>query len=253
MKTIWITGGSSGIGKATAKTFLDNNWRVIISSSNNIKLENAKKNISKMSSNKEIYAIKCDITNKDNVKRTINTIENEISPIDLALLNAAAYSPNKSQEFEIENYELLVKVNLMGTLYCINELKKNMGKRDSSHIAIVSSPIGYRGWPTAGAYGMTKAAQINLAESLYFDLKKSKIKISIINPGFIDTESTRLNSFKMPFLKSSEYAAKKIFIGLTKKYKFEIFFPFFIISLIKFARILPYKLYFFIWKKIGGF
>ena len=107
--------------------------------------------------------------------------------------------------------------------------------------------------PTAGAYGMTKAAQLNLAESLYFDFKKLDIKISVINPGFIDTESTRLNSFKMPFLKSANYAADKIFHGLTNKYKFEIYFPFILVFLVKIMRVLPLKIYSFIWKKLGNF
>ena len=200
----------------------------------------------------KLHYIKCNISLKDEVNKTIDFIEKNIAPINLALLNAAAYSPNKEQEFDIKNYELLLDVNLKGTLFCLNYLKDYMKNR-GGHIAIVSSPIGYRGWPTAGAYGMTKAAQLNLAESLYFDFKKLNIRISVINPGFIDTESTKLNTFKMPFLKSADYAAEKIFNGLLNKQKFEIFFPFLIVLFIKFMRILPYRLYFYLWKKIGNF
>ncbi|PPR48849.1 MAG: putative oxidoreductase [Alphaproteobacteria bacterium MarineAlpha5_Bin5] len=252
MKTIWITGGSSGIGFATAKKFIKNNWRVIISSSNMLKLENAFNKIKKNLDIKNLHILKCDISSQDEVKKTITIIEKDIAPIDIALLNAAAYSPNKKQNFNIDNYELLINVNLKGTLYCIDILKNYMKGRNNI-IAIVSSPIGYRGWPTAGAYGMTKAAQLNLAESLYFDFKKLNIKISVINPGFIDTESTRLNSFKMPFLKSADFAAEKIYNGLINKKSFEIFFPFFIVFFIKIMRIIPYKIYFFIWKKLGNF
>ena len=125
-----------------------------------------------------------------------------------------------------------------------------MTGRDSGHIAIVSSPVGYRGLPTAGPYGLTKAGLINLAESLYFDLKKYKIKISVINPGFIISESTKLNTFPMPFLRTAEFAANKIYKGLTNSYKFEIFFPWFFLIILKFFRILPYKLYFYLIKKI---
>ena len=91
MKTIWITGGSSGIGLATAKKFISNNWRVIISARNNEKLEKAKKEILNFSKKKQVYALKCDISNKEEVYKTVNKIEKEISTIDLALLNAAAY------------------------------------------------------------------------------------------------------------------------------------------------------------------
>ena len=251
-KIIWITGGSSGIGFATAKHFLKNNWIVIISSSNFQKLTNAKNKITNKDNLKNLYIVKCNITYKNEVKKTISYIENEIGNINIALLNAAAYSPNQNQEFDIKNYELLIDVNLKGTLYCIDELKEVMQKRENT-IAIVSSPIGYRGWPTSGAYGMTKAAQLNLSESLFFDFKKIGIKIRVINPGFIDTEATRLNSFKMPFLKSAEFAAEKIYNGLVYRKSFEIFFPYFIVFFVKVLRILPYRLYFYIWKKIGNF
>tara|TARA_B100000686_G_C16782844_1_gene973138 strand:- start:950 stop:1708 length:759 start_codon:yes stop_codon:yes gene_type:complete len=251
LKTIWITGGSSGIGLAVARKFLLRNWRVVISSKNIDNLNNAKKNIIEKSQNKEIYAIKCDISDRKEVNDTLNKIEKEISKIDIALLNAAAYSPNKDQSFNIENYELLIDVNIKGTIYCIEALQKIMNGR-GNHIAIVSSPVGYRGLPTAGAYGLTKAALINLAESLFFDFKKNNIKISIINPGFIESRSTNLNTFPMPFLKSSDYAANKIFLGLTKSYKFEIYFPYFFLLIMKIARILPYKIYFYLIKKITG-
>ena len=252
MKTIWITGGSSGIGFATAKEFLNNNWRVIISSSGLEKLNSAGDRLNKYVNKNNLHLLKCNISSKDEVENTINFIEKKIAKIDIALLNATAYSSNKNQNFNIQNYELLIDVNLKGTLYCINKLKDFMKGRDNK-IAIVSSPIGYRGWPTSGAYGMTKAAQLNLAESLYFDFKKLNINISVINPGFIDTEATRLNNFKMPFLKSADFAGQKIYNGLIKKEKFEIFFPFSIVFAVKIMRMLPYKLYFYIWKKLGNF
>jgi len=251
-KIIWITGGSSGIGFATAKHFLKNNWIVIISSSNIEKLTNAKNKIINNDNIANLHIIKCDITDKKEVTTTITFIENNIGNINIAVLNAAAYSPNKNQEFDIENYELLINVNLKGTLYCIDALKKVM-KNKGNTIAIVSSPIGYRGWPTSGAYGMTKAAQLNLSESLFFDFKKIGINIRVINPGFIDTEATRLNSFKMPFLKSAEFAAEKIYKGLVYKKRFEIYFPFLIVFFVKILRIMPYRLYFYLWKKIGNF
>jgi len=252
LQTIWITGGSSGIGFATAKKFLKNNWIVIISSSNFEKLNKAKESIKKNHSIDNFHIIRCDISKKAEVEQTVTFIEKKIGKINIALLNAAAYSPNKNQDFDINNYELLVDVNLKGTLYCINKLKDFMKHRDNT-IAIVSSPIGYRGWPTSGAYGMTKAAQLNLSESLFIDFKKIKINIKVINPGFIDTEATRLNTFKMPFLKSADFAADKIYNGLVFKKKFEIYFPFLIVFIVKILRILPYRLYFFLWKKIGNF
>jgi short-subunit dehydrogenase len=249
LKIIWITGGSSGIGLETAKKFLDNNWKVVISSSNSEKLLKAKNKILEINKNKNLHTYQCDISNREQVIDTVGKITNDLGNINLAILNAAAYTPNKSQDFMIENYNHLINVNLNGTLYCIESLIKKMSN-NNGYIAIVSSPVGYRGLPTAGAYGLTKAGLTNLAESLYFDLKKNNIKISVINPGFIKSESTNLNSFKMPFLKSTEYAANKIYKGLTGTYKFEIYFPWFFLILLKIFRVLPYKLYFYLIKKI---
>ena len=252
MQTIWITGGSSGIGFATANEFLSNGWKVIISSSNSEKLENAKRRLKQNKNIDSLHLVTCDISVKKEVDNTVDYIESNIGKINIALLNASAYSPNKDQIFDINNYELLVDVNIKGTLYCINKLKNFMKGRNNT-IAIISSPLGYRGWPTAGAYGISKAAQLSLSESLYFDFKKIGINVRVICPGFIDTEATRKNSFKMPFLKSAEYAGKKIFDRLTKGKEFEIIFPFLIVYFFKFIRILPYKMYFYIWKKLGNF
>lgn len=250
MKIVWITGGSTGIGLATAKKFSKNNWIVIISSRNYNKLEEARKKILNSSENSKVYIYECDISKQKEVINTVNKINSTLGNIDLAILNAAAYSPNKTQDFSIENYEHLIDVNLKGTLYCIDILIKKMSSVKKGHIAIVSSPVGYRGLPTAGAYGLTKAGLSNLAESLYFDLQKENIKISVINPGFIKSESTNKNTFSMPFIKSSEFAANKIFNGLANSYKFEIYFPWFFLILLKLFRILPYKIYFYLIKKI---
>ena len=124
--------------------------------------------------------------------------------------------------------------------------------RRSGQIAIVSSIAGYRGLPAGGAYCSSKSALISFAESLYFDFKKLGIRISVINPGFIESTSTNQNSFPMPFIKPASFAAKKIFDGLTKTKKFEISFPFFFLRMMKFARILPYPIYFYLINKITG-
>ena len=252
LKTIWITGGSSGIGFATAEKFLNEGWNVVISSKNKENLDKAKKKLENISNKSKVYSLKCDISNREEVIDTVKKITSEISLIDIGLLNAAAYSPNKTQEFDIKNYEVLIDVNLKGTLYCIEALKNEMQKNKNGNIAIVSSPVGYRGLPTAGAYGMTKAGLINVAESLFFDFKKFGIKIKVINPGFIKSKSTDLNTFPMPFKKSAKYAAEKIYLGLVKTNKFEIIFPTFFLMILKFGRILPYTLYFYLITRITG-
>ena len=100
--------------------------------------------------------------------------------------------------------------------------------------------------PNSSGYGPSKAALTNLTESLYFDFKKNNVRISLISPGFIKTPLTDKNDFSMPFIKSPEFAAEKIFTGLTKSKSFEIHFPKALTIVLKFLRVLPYRLYLFI-------
>ena len=245
MNIVWITGASSGIGLATAKKFLNENYKVVISSRNIKKLEKAKQKLLSNSKNKEIYFYPCDISKREEVKKTVSKITIEIGYINLGILNAAAYSPNKSQIFSIENYEYLIDVNLKGTLYCIESLIEKMNNKNNKHIAIIASPVGYRGLPTSAAYGATKAALINMCEALKPEFDQYNIDLTLVNPGFVKTPLTDKNTFYMPFLLSPKEAASLILSGAKKK-KFEITFPFGFAIFMKLLRILPYKLYFFL-------
>jgi short-subunit dehydrogenase len=115
----------------------------------------------------------------------------------------------------------------------------------------VASVAGYRGLPLASAYGPTKAALINLAESLKYMLEKEGIRISVCNPGFVETPLTENNKFPMPFLMKVDDAALAMKRGIYKG-KFEIAFPTRFVLLLKFFRCLPYSLYFPIIKKFTG-
>ena len=136
-----------------------------------------------------------------------------------------------------------MKVNFFGTLNCIKSVEEYYRKRGNGHISIVSSIAGYRGLPNSTGYGPSKSALNNLAESLYFDFKRYGVRVSLISPGFIKTPMTDKNDFKMPFLKTVDYAAEKIFKGLTKTNQFEIHFPKQLTLILKFLKILPISWY----------
>ena len=142
-----------------------------------------------------------------------------------------------------------METNFFGTVNCIMAVNEYFKERKSGHISIVSSLAGYRGLPAASGYCASKAALTNLAESLYFNFKRHDVRVSVISPGFIKTPMTDKNKFPMPMIKSAEYAAKKIFIGLTKKNAFEIHFPFAFTILMKLLKIMPNWLYFIIASK----
>ena len=115
--------------------------------------------------------------------------------------------------------------------------------RGRGRIAIVSSVAGYRGLPTAAYDGASKAALINLAEALKFDLDRHGVTLQLIDPGFVRTPLTAKNEFTMPFLIPAEEAAEQIAKGLRGS-SFEITFPRRFTYLLKLLRCLPYRLYF---------
>ena len=248
---IWISGGSTGIGRATAKKFAKEGWSVAISARSQENLISLKNEIINEYNNNKIDTYVCDNRNTDQVRETILNIEKNLGHIEIALMNAGTTHPY-SKEFNLDYYNHVINTNIIGTLNCINSIYPIFKKRKKGHLSIVSSMVGFRGLPTSSAYTMSKAALINLAESLYFDLKKIGVRVTLINPGFIKTPLTDKNTFPMPFLKSSEFAAEKFIKDLINSNKFELIFPFQWFLIMKLLRILPYRLYFYFVSKFTG-
>lgn len=238
MKTVWITGGGSGIGKALALSFAVDGWDVVISGRTEIRL----KEVQSLSS--KIRVIVCDITNKLEVQAA----QREIGQIDVAILNAGDYRPEATSRISIKAHQNIFDVNYFGTLKCIQAIMPQM-KKSGGTLAIVASLAGYRGLPNASAYGPSKAALIQLAESLRAELQNTSLKVQLINPGFVKSSLTEKNNFDMPFIMKAEDAAKKIRAGLESE-KFEIAFPSPLVRRMKLLRMLPYSLYFYLTRKM---
>jgi short-subunit dehydrogenase len=139
----------------------------------------------------------------------------------------------------------------MGAVNGLAAVLPTLIDRRAGHVAVVASVAGYRGLPNASAYGATKAALINMCESLKTQLDRLGVTISLINPGFVRTPLTDKNKFPMPFLMEPEDAARAIFEGMARK-KFEIAFPTRFVLILKVLRMLPYRLYFKLVRKATG-
>ena len=237
-KVIWITGASTGIGKALAIKFSQNGWKVAISARREALLNEI------ASENKNIFAFPFDVTDKEKCNSTFNLIKNKFDNIDLCVFSTGTWDPKKEKEIDVEQIENVMKINFFGTLNCIKSVESYFKTRGYGQISIVSSIAGYRGLPNSTGYGPSKSALNNLAESLYFDFKRHGVRVSLISPGFITTPMTDKNDFKMPFLKSPEFAAEKIYNGLVNSKSFEIDFPKQLTITLKLLKILPIKLYF---------
>ena len=146
-------------------------------------------------------------------------------------------------EIDIDAIRSGVEVNYMGVVNALAALVPRMRERGQGHIAIVASVAGYRGLPRATAYGPTKAALINLAETLKSELEPFGITVSVVNPGFVDTPMTSDNPFPMPGIMPADKAAQALLAGLEKR-RFEIIFPRGFVYAVKLLRILPYRLFF---------
>ena len=236
-KVIWITGASTGIGKSLAIKFSKNGWKVAISARRTEILDDISKQ------NENIFPFPLDVTNKEECKKVFLEIKNKLQNIDICVFSTGTWDPKKEKDIDIDQIENVMKVNFFGTLNSIKSVEKYFKDSGKGHISIVSSIAGYRGLPNSTGYGPSKSALNNLAESLYFDFKKYGVRISLISPGFIKTPMTDKNDFKMPFLKTSEYAADKIYHGLVNTNVFEIHFPKQLTLILKFLKILPNWLY----------
>ena len=237
-KTIWITGGSTGIGKALAIKFAAMGWNVAISA-RRAELLNELSN-----SYENISGFPLDVTDKEKCKEVFNEIKNKFENIDICFFSTGTWDPKKEKEIDVEQMEDVFKVNFFGTVNCIKAVEQYFRDKKKGIITIVSSIAGYRGLPNSTGYGPSKSALNNLAESLYFDFGRSNVRVCLVSPGFIKTPMTDKNDFKMPFLKTPEYAAEKIYDGLVNKNSFEIHFPKSLTMILKILSFLPNKIYF---------
>ena len=242
-KKIWITGASSGIGKSVAEKFANEGWKVAVSA-------RRKELLDELAKNPNIVSFPLDVTNRNQINEVFKNIIDNFGDLDICLFSSGTYEPKDEQNIDPDKIKNVINVNFIGVIDCVKSVERYFKDKKSGHISIVSSIAGYRGLPNSSGYGPSKAALTNFSESIYFDFKKFGVRVSVVSPGFIKTPLTDKNEFPMPFLKTPEYAAEKIFNGLVKSSAFEIHFPKGLTLTLKFLRILPYRLYLFLVDKL---
>ena len=243
-KTVWLVGASSGIGLATAHALHARGARVVVSARNAEALGDFAR------SHPGAVALPLDASDAAAVQVAAQTVL-ALGPIDLLMYCAGYYRELRATQFDLAEMLKHQQVNYTGALYLLDALLPGMIARGSGHISLVGSVAGYRGLPKSLAYGPTKAALINLAETLYLDLQASGVGVSLVNPGFVETPLTAQNQFSMPALISPAQAATEILAGWGKG-EFEIHFPKRFTRWMKTLRVLPYALYFPAIRKFTG-
>jgi short-subunit dehydrogenase len=253
MKNCWIIGASYGIGEALSHQLFDEGYDLVISGRDLEKLKKIEKDLLQKSETalekRRVLCSQLDVSNLDSFTKSFAQIIEEFGKIDLVLFCSGLYQPMSAADFDLEMSKKIIDVNLIGFLNLLHLVVPQMIKQNSGHIAVIASVAGYLGLPKSFAYGASKAALINLCEGIYHELKSKNIALTLVNPGFVKTRLTDQNKFSMPFIISSDDAAKEICRGLRAK-KFEIHFPKKFTFLLKFLRLLPYKIFFLLTRKI---
>lgn len=244
----WITGGSSGIGMELAFELSRRGYKVAISARGYDVYDRLAVGRPEAAN---IYKFPCDVTDGGQTRAVIKVIIEKLGPISLAVLNAGTYVPMRGDKPDMDVFRKTYDVNFFGVLNGLIPMIEHMKERGKGQIAITASVTAYNGLPMAGPYGSTKAALNSLAQSLKFDLDRANIRIQVINPGFVESELTKKNDFFMPGIIHPYHAALRICAGLERG-GFEIRFPKRVALPLKFLRLLPYPVYFWIMARITG-
>jgi len=236
----WVTGAGKGMGRALALRLARENWIVHVSARTVDDLEELAKEAEGLSG--QIHPKPLDISDADACAETLQAIISE-GPLGLVVLNAGTHIPTPARDFQLDDVNTLIDVNLRGTVNCLAPAMQTMRDQGFGKIGVVASVAGYKGLPSAAGYSATKAGVIALCESLHPELKAEGVSLSVINPGFVRTPLTDKNDFPMPFLMEVEDAVTCIMKGMSRN-TFEIAFPTRFVLILKLLRLLPDWLYF---------
>ncbi len=217
LKTILITGASSGLGEALALRYAKDKKHLILTGRNAERLKNVAEKCREIGATAHDHII--DVADQHAMRKMILT-ENNFTPVDLVIANAGISGGTGDKNIESDQQtKAILDINIYGVLNTIEPLLPIMTKRQSGHIAAVSSLAGYHGFPGAGAYCASKAAVKSFCESWRVALKSDNVHVSCIMPGFVITPMTDANGFNMPLMITAEKAADLIVNRLAKKHK----------------------------------
>lgn len=240
----WIVGASSGIGAALARELLARGARVALSARRAGPLR-------QLAAEGEALVLALDATDPAAPAAALARIVAEWGGLDAVAFVAGTYRPLRAWDLTPAAIRPMVATNLVAVMDGVAAVLPQLLVQGAGAIVVVSSVAGYRGLPRATVYGPTKAALINFAETLYLDLRPRGIGVHLVDPGFVATPLTAGNDFRMPALITAAEAAREILAGMAAG-RFEIHFPRRFTRWLKLARLLPYRWYFPLIRRLTG-
>jgi NAD(P)-dependent dehydrogenase (short-subunit alcohol dehydrogenase family) len=234
-RRVWVVGASSGIGRALAQALHAAGARVALSARNRGALAHF------AASHEGALALPLDACDPQAVHAAAQVLL-EQGPLDCVVYCAGYYRELRATAFSAAEMLRHQQVNYAGAIHVLDAVLPALLAQGHGHISLVGSVAGFRGLPKSLAYGPTKAALINLAQTLYLDLQPRGIGVSLVNPGFVETPLTAGNEFEMPALISAQQAAAEILRGW-RRGRFEIHFPKRFTWGMKLLALLPFRVY----------
>jgi NADP-dependent 3-hydroxy acid dehydrogenase YdfG len=201
-KRYWLVGASDGLGKALAHIMSRAGAEVIVSARGEDKLKALVAELPGKASYQTI-----DISENESVAEAAKAV----GDIDGLVLLAGVYWPFGAKDWNADQETAMADINFTGFVRVLGQVVPQFVEKDAGHILITSSLTGFRGLPGSIGYTASKAATMSLAECIYADLRKTGIKVQVANPGFIKTQLTEKNDFKMPFIMETDVAAREMF------------------------------------------
>ena len=241
-KVIWITGASSGIGKALAIEYAKRGAILGLSARRTEKLKKVAKQCEEFGA-KKVFVYALDVTNETESTNTTKQFLTDAHGIDIVIANAGVAYSDKISSGDPTQINKVISTNVIGVTNSIIPFIPKMKEEQSGKIVIISSIASFRPIAFHAGYSASKAAVRMIADSWRMALKKYKIQLTSICPGFIVSEMTDENKFPMPFLLQTDDAAKKMVKAIDKGKKTYIL-PWQVRMIIYLTRWLPTPLYY---------
>lgn len=208
-KNVFITGASSGIGKACAYAFAEQGANIIISARRKEIVQEIAADINKKYGIKTC-AIQLDVRNRADVENAVKSLPADFQQIDILINNAGlGRGLNKFFDDNPDGWEEMIDTNIKGLLYVTYAVIQQMVKRESGHIINIGSIAGLEAYPKGSVYCATKAAVESIAKSVRMDVVDKNIKVSNIDPGMVETNFSSIRFY------GDEEKAKNVYKGIT--------------------------------------